>query len=88
MQAAVRWPKQERGKKASWLHVQFETEESVAEACQLSGQQMMGRELLVEPASEGSLTEKPLNMGQAVKDCWFCLSNDQVRSFRRMYVYV
>jgi hypothetical protein len=42
---------------------------------------MMGRELLVEPASEGSMAEKPLNMGQAVKDCWFCLSNDQVCCF-------
>lgn len=78
MQAAVRWPKQERGKKASWMHVQFESEESVEAACQLSGQQMMGREVMVERASASSMTEKPLNMGQAVKDCWFCLSNDQV----------
>ena len=82
MQAAVRWPKQERGKKATWLHVQFDSVESVAEACQLSGQQMMGRELLVEPGgAEGAMTDKPLNMGQAVKDCWFCLSNEQVRNF-------
>lgn len=83
----MRWPKQERGKKSSWLHVQFESEGSVAEACQLSGQSMMGRELVVEPATEGGMTDKPLNMGQAVKDCWFCLSNDQVRSLGCMHVY-
>ena len=88
VQAAVRWSRQD-GKKASWLHVQFESEDSVDNACQLSGQAMMGRELFVERASEGQAQDKPLNMGQAVKDCWFCLSNDQVQVLVAcLFVYI
>lgn len=76
---SVDWPTVDR-KRSSWLFVQFTETAAVAEACKLSGQLMMGREITVIPKSEdGQHVEMKLNLGQAVKDCWFCLSNDQVR---------
>jgi hypothetical protein len=39
---------------------------------------MMGREIQVSAANEAPTSERPLNLGKAVPDCWFCLSNDQV----------
>lgn len=72
----VEWPVID-GKRSSSLFVQFTDAAAVAEACKLTGQLMMGREITVLPkAKEGQ--ERELNLGQAVKDCWFCLSNDQV----------
>lgn len=68
------------GKRVSWLSVQFSDAAAVTEACKLSGHLMMGREITVIPKTEeGQGAEIPLNLGQAVKDCWFCLSNDQVQ---------
>ena len=72
----VEWPVID-GKRSSSLFVQFADAAAVAEACKLTGQLMMGREITVLPkAQEGQ--QRELNLGQAVKDCWFCLSNDQV----------
>lgn len=78
----VHWPMVDK-KRASWLFVQFSVASSVTEACNLSGQLMMGREITVVPMShDGPDREMKLNLGQAVKDCWFCLSNEQVCSYR------
>eukprot|EP00892_Ulva_mutabilis_P002291 jgi/Ulvmu1/12062/UM083_0075.1 len=73
----VMW-KSVNGKRASWLTVQFSEAAAVVDACKLSGHLMMGREITVIPKTqEGQEADMPLNLGQAVKDCWFCLSNDQ-----------
>lgn len=57
--------------------VQFDRVDCVALACQLSGTQLMGRELQVEQAGRGE-TRNPSGPppGAAVADCWFCLSAD------------
>lgn len=82
MQEAVRWKTQADGKRQGWGHVQFAAAASVAAALELSGQSLMGRALEVHQADEatGGNEAARLNLGQPVKDCWFCLSNEEVRT--------
>ena len=58
--------------------MQFRTEADVAAALKLSGQALMGRDIEVHAAEEGGSAK--LNLGAPVQDCWFCLSNSQVRA--------
>ena len=74
----MRWKVQSDGKKHGWAHVQFRTEADVAAALKLSRQALMGRDIEVHAAEEGGSAK--LNLGAPVQDCWFCLSNSQVRA--------
>lgn len=77
LQAAVRWPVKADGKKQGWAHVQFAAASDIDAAVALSGQALMGRDLEVQRATDKG--EPKLNLGQSVPDCWFCLSNPEVR---------
>jgi RNA recognition motif-containing protein len=79
VQEAVRWRTQANGQRQGWGHVQFKSEAEVKAAIALSGQSFMGRPVEVHPASDNG--QHKLNLGAPVKDCWFCLSNDEVRQY-------
>lgn len=79
MQAEVRWSETE-GRKHGWAHVQFADVSAVEQALAMSGQSFQGRDLVVSranPLRESGGAGAPLNLGKAVKDCWFCLSNEE-----------
>lgn len=73
--ADVRWTCNAEGKRHGWAHVQFDSKDSVRAACEMTGQALMGRELTIDVAE--SIGKPELNLGKPVKDCWFCLSNEQ-----------
>jgi hypothetical protein len=77
VQEAVHWKTQTDGKKQGWGHVQFRSEADMKAAVALSGQSFMGRSIEIHLASESE--QHKLNLGAPVKDCWFCLSNEEVR---------
>jgi Protein similar to CwfJ C-terminus 1 len=79
-QAEVRWGQTPDGRPHTWAHIQFADTSSVDDALALSGQMMLGRELTVSRAnapSKDGAGQMPLNLGKDVKDCWFCLSNEE-----------
>lgn len=64
------------GKLNTFCHVQFESREAMERACQLNSSELMGRQMVIEPA--GGTQESHLRATKpapAVDGCWFCLSN-------------
>lgn len=59
------------GKLNTFCHVQFSTKEEMERACQLNEQELMGRQLFIEPASAHERKKD----AAPVEGCWFCLSN-------------
>jgi RNA recognition motif-containing protein len=63
------------GKLHGYGFVQLESEEAAQAACQLSGSELMGRELTVDASTAAKPGGKGQPAGQPVEGCWFCLSN-------------
>lgn len=59
------------GKLNTFCHVQFSTKEEMERACQMNEQELMGRQLFIEPASAQGRKKD----AAPVEGCWFCLSN-------------
>lgn len=59
------------GKLNTYCHIQFSTKEEMDKACQLNEQELMGRQLFIEPAA----MQKRKRDAAPVEGCWFCLSN-------------
>ncbi|KAK9811513.1 hypothetical protein WJX72_005124 [[Myrmecia] bisecta] len=62
------------GKLNGFGFIQFATASAVERACQLSGQELMGRELYIDTATATASDRQPV-IGKPVEGCWFCLSN-------------
>jgi len=59
------------GKLNTFCHVQFSSKEEMERACQMNEQELMGRQLFIEPAS----VHERKKDAAPVEGCWFCLSN-------------
>lgn len=59
------------GKLTTFCHVQFSSKEEMEKACQMNEQELMGRQLFIEPASAQGRKKD----AAPVEGCWFCLSN-------------